>query len=633
MDASIVTNFFKKAAKSLVAGVAGAITSSDEVKLVPAIAPIPIDDVNEQYGKAEPVERPKKEEGKEQRKYEELVQERIKEVAFKKSMPYQPEVALQKGGIVKRETIAKVGEKEPEIVTPVKNYGESVELVYKQGAALIISSSLGFLKTLPPSPAKASVIAEANRLKGIFGIVETPKPQKTIGLKAPLVWWGSGKAAAKSGAMPTQKAEGGSDGGGGGGFNLLRTFRNIKNLGKKLKIGKKFKNLKLGKKVRNIVAGGKKVTKGVSKVAKSGGKLLKGASKAGKALLKKGAKKVAAKVGGKAIAKVGAKALGKGLLKKIPFVGMGAGLLFAGQRLMAGDFKGAMLEAASGIASTIPGVGTAVSIGLDAALAAKDMGVLPGQKQAEDQQSGLQAPDPTKDMYGRPIVLNPPTMKAWTKAVNRAAKDGINLPMSVTSSYRSPEQQQALVDAAEAGDENVINPAQPGNSPHGQGWAIDIDYTSKANEWMRDKGKKFGFQWQGEKDPVHFDFINNDNNDKWLRPGKNKWIPNIDDPVGDPSSGEQKSGGSPQKADTSSITAPGTMPESVSTLNNEPVTQGTQDASGNVVVAPQVIPAPSRPVPVHVFKHYEEHEIEEAIENQVIEPYGKGVKYTLVYSD
>ena len=63
-------------------------------------------------------------------------------------------------------------------------------------------------------------------------------------------------------------------------------------------------------------------------------------------------------------------------------------------------------------------------------------------------------------MYGRPIVLNPPTMKAWTRAVNRAAKDGINLPMSVTSSYRSPEQQQALVDMAEAGDKNVINPAQ-----------------------------------------------------------------------------------------------------------------------------------------------------------------------------
>ena len=628
MDASIVTNFFKKAAKSLVAGVAGAITSSDEVKLVPAIAPIPIDDVNEQYGKAEPVERPKKEEGKEQRKYEELVEERIKEIAFKKSMPYQPEVALQKGGIVKSETIAKVGEKEPEVVTPVKNYGESVELVYKQGAALIISSSLGFLKTLPPSPAKASVIAEANRLKSIFGIVETPKPQKTIGLKAPLVWWG-GKSAAKTGAMPTQKAAESGGKKGGFGMNLLRTFRNIKNLGKKLKIGQRFKNLKLGKKVRNIVAGGKKATKGVAKVAKSGGKLLKGASKAGKALLKKGAKKVAAKVGGKAIAKVGAKALGKGLLKKIPFVGMGAGLLFAGQRLMSGDFKGAMLEAASGIASTIPGVGTAVSVGLDAALAAKDMGVLPGQKQAEEQQSGLQAPDPTKDMYGRPIVLNPPTMKAWIKAVNRAAKDGINLPMSVTSSYRSPEQQQALVDAAEAGDENVINPAQPGKSPHGQGWAIDIDYTSKANEWMRDKGKKFGFQWQGEKDPVHFDFINNDDNDKWLRPGKNKWIPNIDDPVGDPSSGEQKSGGSPQKADTSSITAPGTMPESVSTLNNEPVTQGVTNIAGNIVPDPRVVPVPQQPQIITVPYDMQGKEREEYIQNSLtlIDPYGKGVKY------
>ena len=629
MDASTVIDFFKKAAKSLVAGVAGAITSSDEVKLVPAIAPIPVSDVNEQYGKAEPVERPKKEEDKD--KYEEIVKERIKEVAFKKSMPYQPEVALFKGGIVKSETIAKVGEKEPEVVTPVKNYGESVELVYKQGAALIISSSLGFLKTLPPSPAKGSVIAEANRLKSIFGIVETPKPQKTIGLRAPLVWWGSGKAAAKAGVMPTQKAAEGGGKKGGGGFNLLRTFRNLKNLGKKFKVGKLFKKTKIGKTLRNTAAGVKKLGRPLGKLGKSTGKLLKSGSKAGKTILKKGIKKIGAKVGGKALAKVGAKALGKGLLKKIPFVGMGAGLLFAGQRLLKGDFKGAMLEAASGIASTIPGVGTAVSIGLDATLAAKDMGVLPGQKQAEEQQSGLQAPDPTKDMYGRPIVLNPPTMKAWIRAVNRAAKDGINLPMSVTSSYRSPEQQQALVDASEAGDKNVITPAPVGQSPHGQGWAIDIDYSSKANEWMRDKGKKFGFQWQGEKDPVHFDFINNDRNNKWLEPGKNKWIPNIDDPVGDPSSGEQKSGGQPQKPDTSSITAPGTMPESVSTLNNEPVVQGTTNIAGNIVPNPQVVPVPQQPQIITVPYSLKGKEREEHIERAVasIDPFGKGVKYTI----
>ena len=622
MDFTAILNYTKKAAKSLAVGVAGAVNSTDNVKLVPAIAPIPVTDVDMSYGRPDPIQQDPNET---ERDYEEVVIERVKEVAQQRSLPYEkkPEVALAKGGLVKRETIAKVGEKEPEVVTPVKNYGESVELVYKQGAALIISSSLGFLKTLPPSPAKGSVVAEANKLKSIFGIVETPKPQKVIGLKAPLVWWG-GKAAAKdSAAMPTQKAEGGDPKKSGGGFNLLRTFRNIKNLGKKLKIGKRFKNLKLGKKVRNIVAGGKKATKGVAKVAKSGGKLLKGASKAGKALLKKGAKKVAAKVGGKAIAKVGAKALGKGLLKKIPFVGMGAGLLFAGQRLMAGDFKGAMLEAASGIASTIPGVGTAVSIGLDATLAAKDMGVLPGQKQAEQQVSSAPAPDPTKDMYGRPIILNPSTEKAWKKAVNAAAKDGINLPMSVTSSYRSPEQQQALIDAAASGDENAITPAPVGMSPHGQGWAIDIDYYSKANEWMREKGKKFGFQWQGEKDPVHFDFYNNEPNDKWLKPGKNKWIPNLNDPVGKPSgSGD---GGAPQK----NISAPNTS-ASKDTLNSEPVEQGSVDATGKPLPVPVTVPAPP-PKIIYVPASLSEEDKQEWIDDEVsaIDPHGKGVKYVI----
>ena len=186
-----------------------------------------------------------------------------------------------------------------------------------------------------------------------------------------------------------------------------------------------------------------------------------------------------------------------------------------------------MLEAASGIAGTIPGVGTAVSIGLDATLAAKDMGILPDQKKAEEQASGLTTPNAAMDSLGKPIVLNPPTMKAWKRAVNAAAKDGVNLPNSVTSSYRSPEQQAALVAAAQAGDPNAISPAQPGNSPHGQGWAVDIQFGSKASEWMRKNGKKYGFQWQGEEDPVHFDFINGEDNDKWLKKGKNKWLPDI----------------------------------------------------------------------------------------------------------
>ena len=77
-----------------------------------------------------------------------------------------------------------------------------------------------------------------------------------------------------------------------------------------------------------------------------------------------------AKQGGK----TAAKALGKSLLKKIPFVGLAASLLFAGQRAMAGDFAGAGLEVASGGASMLPGIGTGASVAIDAALAARDMG-------------------------------------------------------------------------------------------------------------------------------------------------------------------------------------------------------------------------------------------------------------------
>jgi len=117
----------------------------------------------------------------------------------------------------------------------------------------------------------------------------------------------------------------------------------------------------------------------------------------------KGAAKVGTKTASKGVAKVGAKAVGKSLLKKIPGVGLVAGGVFAAQRAMAGDWTGAGLELASGAAGTIPGVGTAASVGLDAALAARDMGALGGTPQtraAEAAQSG-QAPKPTAQVKGK----------------------------------------------------------------------------------------------------------------------------------------------------------------------------------------------------------------------------------------
>ena len=286
----------------------------------------------------------------------------------------------------------------------------------------------------------------------------------------------------------------------------------------------------------------------------------------------------------------------------------------------------------------IPGAGTAISIGLDATLAAKDMGVLPGQKKAENQVASAPAPDPTKDMYGRPIILNPPTMKAWKKAVNRAAKDGINLPMSVTSSYRSPEQQAALVAAAAAGDERAINPAPVGQSPHGQGWAIDIDGMSKANEWMREKGKKFGFEWQGEKDPVHFDYQNNEKNNKWLQKGKNKWLPDIP-----PQDSKIQSSGVKTTTSTDDTWAKrnerefelmdqGLDPAAAAkqALAEFPVIQGTGGGAGGGA-QPKIIPVPQVKtvyIPMGLSPSQKAKEKKKQI--AIIDPHGKASSYNVV---
>jgi len=114
--------------------------------------------------------------------------------------------------------------------------------------------------------------------------------------------------------------------------------------------------------------------RGLGKAAqRGGGKGLGGGLKGiGGRLLGRGAGKAA----GKGLLKGAGKGLLKGGLKmgikKVPVAGLLAGALFAGQRAMAGDWGGAALELASGAAGTVPGVGTAASVGIDAALMAKD---------------------------------------------------------------------------------------------------------------------------------------------------------------------------------------------------------------------------------------------------------------------
>jgi len=71
-----------------------------------------------------------------------------------------------------------------------------------------------------------------------------------------------------------------------------------------------------------------------------------------------------------------AKVAGKSFLKKLPLIGLGAGIVFGISRAMDGDWKGAGMEVASGAFSLVPGWGTAASVGMDAALLEKDTALL-----------------------------------------------------------------------------------------------------------------------------------------------------------------------------------------------------------------------------------------------------------------
>jgi hypothetical protein len=105
-------------------------------------------------------------------------------------------------------------------------------------------------------------------------------------------------------------------------------------------------------------------------------KMFNGMFKSSKGILKNMTKtggKGAGKVAGKGIGKMLGKGALKSAVKKVPILGALAGIGFAISRFKQGDVLGAGLELASGLASTIPGLGTAASAAIDVGLAAKDV--------------------------------------------------------------------------------------------------------------------------------------------------------------------------------------------------------------------------------------------------------------------
>lgn len=111
------------------------------------------------------------------------------------------------------------------------------------------------------------------------------------------------------------------------------------------------------------------------------------------------------------------------LAKRIPGIGLLLGAGFAASRAMDGDFTGAGLELASGVASTVPGIGTAASIGIDAALMAKDadafnaIAAAPARAAAIDTMA-TKAEEATKES-NKPIVINNQISQPQTSQTNQ----------------------------------------------------------------------------------------------------------------------------------------------------------------------------------------------------------------------
>jgi hypothetical protein len=143
---------------------------------------------------------------------------------------------------------------------------------------------------------------------------------------------------------------------------------------------------KPGSKPTSVKPDSPKPSSGFAKKADQAKDLGKNLAGKGRGLLSKG-KGAIKKVGGKIVGKAGG-ALGKGLLKKIPGLSIIMGALFSIDRFANRDWLGGLGEIASGIASTFPGPGTAISAGIDALLLTKDILAPTPDKKGDTKLSG-----------------------------------------------------------------------------------------------------------------------------------------------------------------------------------------------------------------------------------------------------
>ena len=96
-----------------------------------------------------------------------------------------------------------------------------------------------------------------------------------------------------------------------------------------------------------------------------------------------------------------------------------------------------------------------------------------------------------------------PAAQAFVKMRSAAAGDGV--PLSVTDSYRSYDNQVLL--AAEKGlTKNGGWAAVPGTSEHGWGLAVDVDVDQRGFQWLKAHGAEYGWVQRSAREPWHWEY-------------------------------------------------------------------------------------------------------------------------------
>lgn len=164
--------------------------------------------------------------------------------------------------------------------------------------------------------------------------------------------------------------------------DLVKARENVKNAKSDAIVSSSFRLLDVPRAFKNSSITGKIAANAINPATKTG-KLFH-YTKMDKVL-----GKAATKAAAKQVAKTTAKTGGKALLKRIPVVGLLAGLGFGVGRALKGDWVGATAEVASGAASLLdlvaPGAGVAAGLAIDAGLGIRDV------KNALDEEKKIEA--------------------------------------------------------------------------------------------------------------------------------------------------------------------------------------------------------------------------------------------------